>query len=398
MLLDKIEVREPRVDHSALAAGIRFAPGAVAGAQAAPAQAGAVGGQLPFEYGSNQYREAPFVTVAQQLDANPHDIVANITPGGFLRGITLQVTSAGGVIGAGVLQADAPYSIFSSITLEDISGGPILYPMQGYAYALVQKYARPWSGDPAKRPDFSNTINPAFTLRLFAEVKDTLGVLANTDARAQYRLRVTISPGQSAGPNGLTSTAPTTQPVVTVNVYLETWAQPDLQDLLQNPIQQIPDGLVASRFNMHEIPPVTAGANVIRETLTGNEIRCLIFVFRNGGALAPRTNLTDANTGAIDFRLDNRRLWKMKPSQIVEEMNDFYDFLGAAAWVREAGVYVVPRFRLGQEGDYWLQTVEQTLLQLEFNGADLGIAGATVEIIYDVLAIAGNVPDRMEGI
>jgi hypothetical protein len=399
-LLDRIEVREPRVDHSALAAGIRFAPGAVAGAQAAPAQQGAVGGQLPFEYGSNQYREAPFVTNAQLLDGNPHDIVANITPGGFLRGVTVQVTSAGGVLGTtAALVADSPYSIFSSITLEDISGGPILYPMQGYAYALVQKYARPWSGDPAKRSDFSNTINPAFTLRLFAEVKDTLGVLANTDARAQYRLRITIAPLVQTGSNGLVTVGTgVTGPTVTTNIYLETWAQPDLQDLLQNPIQQIPDGLVASRFNMHEIPALTSGANVIRETLTGNEIRALIFVVRNGGATNPRVNLTDANTGAIDFRLDNRRLWKMKPSQLVEEMQDFYDFLAAGVWAREAGVYVVPRFRLGQEGDYWLQTVEQTLLQLEFNGADITVSPGTLEIIYDVLAIAGNVPDRMEGV
>lgn len=361
---------------------------------------GGVGGQLPFEYGSNQYREAPFITNTQQLDGNPHDIVANITPGGFLRGVTIQVTSSGGVLGTtAALVADSPFSIFSSMTLEDISGGPILYPMNGYAYALIQKYSRPWSGDVSKRSDFSNTINPAFTLRLFAEVKDTLGVLANTDARAQYRLRLTLAPLTQTGSNGLvTVSTGVTAPTVVTNVYLETWAQPDLQDLLGNPIAQIPDGLVASRFNMHEVPAVTNGSNVIRETLTGNEIRNLIFVLRNGNAAQARINLTDANAGAIDFRLDNRRLWKMKPSQLVEEMQDFYDLLGAGTWTRETGVYVVPRYRLGQEGDYWLQTVEQTLLQLEFSGADVSTSPGTLEIIYDVLAIAGNVPDRMEGI
>src|SRR5439155_7559684 len=139
------------------------------------------------------------------------------------------VTSASGVIGAGVLAADNPYSIISSASLEDISGGPILYPMGGFAYAMAQKYLRPWDGDPSKRSDFSATINPAFTLRFFAEVKDTLAVLANTDARAQYRFRYTLAPGNTAGPNGLTTTAPTAQPIVTVKLYLESWAQPDLQ-------------------------------------------------------------------------------------------------------------------------------------------------------------------------
>lgn len=392
-----------RIDHRLLSAGIRpAAPAAAAavGRSADQGGGGGVGGQLPFDYGSNQYREAPFVTNTQTLDGNPHDIVANITPGGFLRGVTIQVTSSGGVLGTtATLIADTPFSIFSSMTLEDISGGPILYPMGGYAYSLVQKYCRPWSGDVSKRSDFSNTINPAFTLRLFAEVKDTLGVLANTDARAQYRLRITIAPLTQTGANGLvTVSTGVTAPAVVTNIYLETWAQPDLQDLLGNPISQIPDGLIASRFNMHEVPALTSGANVIRETLTGNEIRNFIFVVRNGTAAQPRINLTDANTGAIDFRLDNRRLWKMKPSQLVEEMQDFYDFLGAGTWTRETGVYVIPRFRLGVEGDYWLQTVEQTLLQLEFSGGDVTTSPGTLEIIYDVLAIAGNVPDRMEGI
>ncbi len=377
------------------------APAAAAQQATHPArQEGAQAGQLPFEYGSNQYREAPFVTNTQTLDGNPHDIVANVTPGGFLRGVTIQVTSVNGVLGtSAALVADSPFSIFSSLTLEDISGGPILYPMGGYAYGLIQKYSRPWTGDVSKRSDFSNTINPAFTLRLFAEVKDTLGVLANTDARAQYRIRLTIAPLVQTGPNGLvTVSTGVTAPAVTTNIYLETWAQPDLNDLIGNPITQIPDGLVASRFNMHEVPAVTSGANVTRFTLTGNEIRNLILVLRNGSAASPRINLTDANAGAIDFRLDNRRLWKMKPTQLVEEMQDFFDLLGAGTWARETGVYAIPRYRLGQEGDYWLQTVEQTLLQLEFSGGDVTTSPGTLEIIYDVLATAGDIPDRMEGI
>lgn len=378
-------------------------PGGVS-APTAP-DTGAGGGEIPFLAGTNAYREAPFSTTTVQLGANSQEVVANVTPGGFLRGVTMQVTSASGVIGAGVLAADVPYSIISSASLEDISGGPILYPMGGYAYALAQKYLRPWDGDPAKRSDFSATINPAFTLRFFAEVKDTLAVLANTDARAQYRFRFTIAPGNSAGPNGLTTTAPTTQPTVTFKLYLEAWAQPDLQDLLGNNIQQIPDGLVCSRFLMHEQPPLTGGNNVIRETLTGNELRGLILIFRNGDANKSRVNLTDTNAGPIDFRLDARRLWKMTPSQIVEEMQAFYSFLGAGTWVRETGVYVIPRFagapsagdNAAGQGEYWLQTVEQTLMQLEFGGADITTAPGSLEMIYDALAIAGEVPPELEG-
>src|ERR1700747_1473690 len=124
----------------------------VPGGVAAPpvAKQGASAGEIPFLVGSNAYREAPFSTNTLQLDANSHETVVNVTPGGFLRGITMQVTSAGGVIGAGVLANDSPYSILSSCSLEDISGGPILYPMSGFSYAMCQKWLRPWDGGPSK--------------------------------------------------------------------------------------------------------------------------------------------------------------------------------------------------------------------------------------------------------
>ena len=375
------------------------------GVSAPPANAAPSSGQIPFIVGSNCYREAPFSTNVFQLGAASQEFVNNVTPGGFLRGVTMQVTSTGGVIGAGVLANDIPYSILQSCSLEDISGGPILYPMGGYQYALCQKYLRPWDGDPSKRANFSATINPAFTIRFFAEVKDTLAVLANTDARAQYRFRYTLAAANQAGPYGLTTTAATTNPTVTVKLYIESWAQPDLNDLLGNPVQQIPDGLACSRFLMHEQPAITAANNVVRQTLTGNELRGLIFVVRNGDANKTRVDLTDANASAIDFRLDARRLWKMTPSQLIEEMNAFYIQLASGVWTRETGVFVVPRYSgppasgdaLGGQGEYWLQTVEQTLLQMEFGGGDITTSPGTFEIIYDALAIAGELAPDLEG-
>lgn len=375
------------------------------GVSAPPANATPQSGTIPFVAGSNCYREAPFSTTVFALGASSQEFVNNVTPGGFLRGLTMQVTSTGGVIGAGVLANDVPYSILQSCSLEDISGGPILYPMGGYQYALCQKYLRPWDGDPAKRTTFSATINPAFTIRFFAEVKDTLAVLANTDARAQYRFRYTLAAANQAGPFGLTTTAATTNPTVTVKLYIESWAQPDLQDLLGNQIQQIPDGIVCSRFLMHEQPPTTSANNVIRETLTGNEVRGLVFVVRNGDANHTRIDLTDANAGPIDFRLDSRRIWKMNPSQLIEEMNAFYQMLAAGVWTRETGVFVIPRYsgpadagdNFSGQGEYWLQTVEQTLLQLEFLGGDITTQPGTFEIIYDALAIAGDLNPELEG-
>lgn len=378
------------------------------GVSAPPAQASPASGQIPFVVGSNLYREAPFSTTVFAMGASSQEFVNNVTPGGFLRGVTMQVTATGGVIGAGVLANDIPYSILQSCSLEDISGGPILYPMGGYQYALCQKYLRPWDGAPEKRTVFSATVNPSFTLRFFAEVKDTLAVLANTDARAQYRFRYTVAAANQAGPYGLSTTAVTTNPTLTIKLYIESWAQPDLNDLLGNAIQQIPDGLACSRFLMHEQPIITSANNVVRETLTGNELRGFVFVVRNGDANHTRIDLTDANAGAIDFRLDARRLWKMTPSQLIEEMAGYYQGLAlgtTGGWTRETGVFVVPRFggapdagdNFAGQGEYWLQTVEQTLLQLEFAGADVTTSPGTFEIIYDALAIAGTLAPDLEG-
>lgn len=369
-----------------------------AGQEGAPPQGG---GSIPFIVGSNLYREPPFFSQSQALDTNSHEFVFNITPGGFLRGITLQVTSSGGVLGTNAsLSADSPYSIFRTVSIEDISGGPIIYPINGYAARVKQMFFTPWQGDPSLRSDFSNTINPAFTLRLDVEVRDTLAVLANTDARAQYRIRFALNPltvSSSDPTTGLVSTSSgVTGPTVVVNGYIETWAQPDLQDLLGNSIEGLPHGLAASRFIQHEVPVTTSGTNVTRHTLMGNEIRAIAWIFRNSSNA--RTNLTDANAGSMEFRLDSRRLWKMKPTQIVEEMQWFYQSLGLGTWTRPAGVYIVPRFRQPGDmvGEYWLQTVEQTLLLLEWGGADIG--AGTLEILYDQLAVAGTLSGELEGI
>jgi hypothetical protein len=376
--------------------GIHFQPTLTAAGNtqgAAPSDQAAV---VPFVVGSNLYREAPFATITQLLDANSHEQVVNITPGGFLRGVIIQVTSAGGVIGTGVLATDAPWSIISAVSLEDISGGPVLYPMNGFAAMCVQKYLRPWDGDPAKRPGFSNTINPTFTLRMMVELRDTLAVLANTDARAQYRLRFTIAP---LNPGLLSATGSATAPTCTFNLSFSSWSQPDGTDLLGNPIAPTPDGIVASRFVMHEIPALNGGANVTRHTLVGNENRGILWIVRN--SLGARVDLTDANAGPIDFRLDNRRLWKMRPSQVIEEMNWYYEHIANATWTRDTGVYAFPRFRDPGRliGEYWLQTVEQSLLQAELNGTDLGAnVPGTLEIVYDQLAVAGTLPAELEGI
>src|SRR5882762_7437343 len=106
---------------------------------------------IPFEQGSN-YKNVKTATYTYVITAGgSQEFVTDITPGGFFRAARISWSSTGGVLGAGVLTADASAAIFSSISLENTDGGLFCYPMNGFAYKMYSKYMRPWEGDPVKR-------------------------------------------------------------------------------------------------------------------------------------------------------------------------------------------------------------------------------------------------------
>ncbi len=356
--------------------------------------------ELPFLFGSGHGETTPFATVQQLIDTEAHEYEFNITPGGFLRGVLIQVTNdSSGDIGTANLAPDAPYAVISSLTLEDISGEGVLKPMSCFAHAMKQKWFSPWDGDPAKRADFSASINPAFTLRAMNEVRDTLAVLPNTDARAQYRIKLTIAPLAALVDTPANVTTP---PTVTIKIAPLKWYQPDAVDLLGTLINPEPDGVSASRFFQHQLyNEFSAADNTPRLELVGQEIRALGFIIRD--STGARIDLTDTGAGSIIFTMDDRTFWKRLASQWVEEMNSFYDKLADGTWTRETGVYIIPKFRKPGDlvGEFWLQTIEQNDLRLEIQGGDLGNnTPGSIEVLYDNLAVeAGNVlPPELEGI
>lgn len=361
--------------------------------------------QVPFLAGSWEYSE--WMAQDSLTLANSTEFVHQITPGGFLRGITFSCTSASGVLGTtATLAGDSPWSILQSMTLESIDGTPILYPMLGYSYYLVARFCRPWDGDPANDGavgsggigGFSNTINPAFRLRFFVEGRITIGVLPNTDARAQYRLRYTVAPlVQPANtPYGLVnSTTGVTAPVVTINLYLETYAQPPQVDYAGNPIVQIPDGLTLQRFLSHQAGDATnTGTFTIKENRVGNLIRTILLVTRTSAGV--RSDLT---ADPIRWRLDNTQLLSEYRDRRDFESDRFGSQQNARLYNSTRPTGVLPYFRYhnpGQmDGNYWLATTEASYLQYELNG---GFTSGTLESITEDLAPAGPVPAYLQGL
>jgi hypothetical protein len=399
-------------------------PAAPAGAPAGQQNAAAV----PFLAGTWDYSEVlatDLITMGAQTDFSH-----NITPGGFLRGITFIVTSLSGAAAGQVLQGDAPFSIIYSMTLESIDGTPILYPMNGFSYFLVSRWCRPWDGDPVGDPGYSASANPTFRMRFFTEGRLTIGVLPNTDARAQYRIRYTIAPLLSSdGITGLYVAAATgqTAPALTIMLAFEAYAQPPAADYSGNPIVQIPDGLALQRFNSHQAGDLlNTGLATIKENRVGNLIRTLILVVRT--STGQRYDLT---ADPIRWRIDNTQLLIENRSRRDFEDNRFgkqqnaslnvsapqgagaqagtYSTVGATTTTtqpgttgvngqaRPAGVYVYFRYHNpGQmDGNYWLETTEASYLQFELNG---GQSGGTLETITEDLAPAGPVPSYLQGI
>jgi len=353
----------------------------------APAQG--TGSVVPFFYGTNQYVEK-FATNTTTLGATASEQQFNINPGGFLRGVRLEVRSASGVLGGGTLSGDAPAVALASVALENIDGSPIQYPMNGYAHLTSQWFFRPWHGDPARRFDYSATINPSFSLFVQPELRQTAGVLANTDARALYRIRWTYATLASLVTGG-TPTAP----AVTVTAYMESWAQPDAADLRGNPIEEIPPGLNLATLRRQQIINLAAAGadNTFQLSNMGNELRGILMILRNSSGVR-----TDLLSDPVRWRIDNRSLGVFSSQEIFNRMSDFYESLTNGS-TRPTGVYVFPRFYDPGRmvGESWLATTNATYLIFE-SATAAGGSGGTIQIITDEVVPVGPVPMELESI
>jgi hypothetical protein len=345
---------------------------------AAPAQTA----QVPFMAATYDYSE-PMFTDAVTPGASAQDFSHNITPGGFLRGVTLSVTTT--TVGSGLTPLpDAPWCLFSSLSIESIDGTPLLYPLPGYSQYLLSRFTRPWDGDPAQDPAFVNSATTVtFRLRFWLESRLSIAVMPNTDARAQYRIRFSVAPSAQIW------SASTTIPVLAINGWLETYAQPDAANAAGQSNAQVPDGLAFQRFTSHEIFPTTGGLQTFMSNRVGNQVRTILLVARasgsgGGGGQGARTDLSG---DPIRWRKDN--------SQILVETRDRRDYetfrffspgegSGIQA-VRPAGVYVYTRYHNpgSRDGQPWLDTTQATYLQYELNGTP---SGGSMEVITEDLA------------
>jgi hypothetical protein len=408
-------------------------PAAAAAGPSSAAPAGAGGGN-PFQLATNLYCEKNNVGSLSGATAAASQITGGgqINAGQYLRGVRLVVRTqaAGGTTSPQNAVNDWPWNVLTQIDFVNVDGSEILYVMGGYAHYISQKYNRPWLGDPNLYPDavYSSSVSPQFTLFLQPEIRWSACTLANTDTRSQYRVDFsvdTLTNFQNANGGSYSS-----GPSVSVQPYLDAWAQPDAEDLQGTPNQPVPPGLNLQMKRRHQIFTLNSNSdNIMQSALTGNALRNQIFVVRNGG-----TTRAELLTDPILWQLDNRSLGKISvnPEQTLstsgqqggdmvqnwmsEMYGEYFPYSfrtlttagnggttpAAYQWInalRESGVFVFPRFLKPGSlyGQGWLYTANSTKEIFETTTTS-SASSATAELITDEVYPVGPVDPQLTDI
>jgi len=406
-------------------------PAAAAAGQgtAAPAGGGGGGGN-PFQLATNLYCEKNNVgnLASTSISTSQTSGGGQINAGQYLRGIRLIVRAQASASAQTAQNAitDWPWNILTGVDLVNVDGSEILYVMGGYAHYIAQKYGKPWLGDPGQYSDAvaATQAIPQFTLFLQPEIRWTAGVLANTDTRSQYRFDYSLDTiANITGANGGSYNSASQNPVVTVQPYMDAWAQPDAQDLQGTPNMPVPPGLNLQFKRRHQIFTMNANNsdNILQSALTGNALRNQIFVHRNGGS-----QRSEGFTDPVLWQIDNRSMGKISTNNdsgvgtastsgqsngdmIQSWMSDFYGEYFPALTTgnttntvvqarREAGVYVFPRFiKPGSlYGQGWLYTANSTKETFEVTSG-VSTTG-TAELISDEVYPVGPVDPQLTDI
>lgn len=359
---------------------------------------------VPFIRASAEHREPAGIDVSRQLTASDQDLsVFDIPAYGFVRSIVLVVQATGGAATAATATEDGPWNVLKNIQLTEPNGAVLQSFNTGYDLYLANKWGgyRDANGaDLRSSPVYSGvaagTGNFSFLIRIPVEInlRDGLGALANQNAAATFKLRLSLA--KIADVLGGTIT---TAPSVRVRAYLEAWDQPE--DTTGGQTNQVlPPALNTTQFWTTQIVNYNAGQQTLRLTRVGNYIRNLVLIARRGGTSRANGDLDfgDPTTLYLDVRpLDTieRNNWKHQ----MYERTGFGGSVGATVPANDApngldaGVFVYDFTHefdgsLGRENrDLWLPTLSSTRLEINASFANAG----TLTVLTNDVAVAENV-------
>ena len=368
---------------------------------------------VPFVRASHEYYAAPFYTVSQLLGAGSVDLGSIDIPAyGYLRSLLVKVSATGAV--AGTLSDDAPFSLLQNIYVNEPNGATIYQATSGFNTYLENKYGGyRYAGDPTADPYFSKDTagNFTFYLRIPLEInnRDALGALPNQNAAASYKLRMSLA-STAEGNTNLYTSAPTTAPTVTVNVYAESWDQPEVSTNGQSN-QTTPPAMNTTQFWSEQVFAITAGQQTLRQSRVGNYFRNLIYILRDADGARIGTEAGFPNPATLfwdtrPFFQADAQLWQ----RYMFERTGYGYAAGATAGTTplvpsaaptanrlDAGVYVFDMTheftgKLGFENrDLWVPTLSSTRWEVQGNFPTGTPAPASWMVLTNDVSTAGNV-------
>jgi hypothetical protein len=358
--------------------------GAVAAAGSGAGSSAPATALNPFWAASNWYFEPNNIEIAGgsfQLTTSQKAFSVPLNTNGFLKDYRITYRSTGAVGGAPT--GGNPNNLFQNITFKVPNGSEFFQDATGEDHQFFQAYGRPWEGDPTQWYDYARNINPSGTLKLSPEIRYTAGALANMDSRRNY-----VVAGQIATAAQLNGSGVTTAPTITFGSGIDTWAQPDAQNLLQQPNQTTPPGVALQVYRRKATVTLNgAGSNntLDARSLTGNLQRLIMLVVRDSNGTRQ-----DYLTDPIVFKIDDRTIANYTQADLFGLINDMY---GTEIMARPTGVYLFPRFFNPGTlvGQGWLPTSGATkeIWTTSTSGSAANVPGTVDILIEDLVPLQG---------
>lgn len=369
--------------------------------KAAPAQHMA---GVPFSRAAQRHTEQGNIVSSIAINtSNPGTFNFSIPSYGYLAAVFITCAATGGS-GAATFFEDAPWSIFSSIVLQDVNGTPIFGPFDGFSAHLCSQLGgyRAFPHNPLIVSS-DTTVSPApfgqviqygpttptatgntplyfatatggnwnFILPIWIQYgQGGLGALPNMDASSRYNLQLTLASGLTgtAGPV-YTSQPATTVPTVTIAVEAYCLAQPLAADIYGQQQSTEPPANGTIQYWSRQTFSSLSGAQTIQLARVGNIIRNHILVFRD------TSDGTRATAESTDLPPSIQFDWDSLPRYI--------EFLGTSRFkAYEVSGLNAPKgvvyyentsdarnLSVAERGDYWMTTVGATKLVLRFTPA-----------------------------
>jgi hypothetical protein len=241
----------------------------------------------PFVTGSRTLESEVYNTTATQTTStqalNPYEFQVD----GYLAGAIIRVTATTASNAATVaFNADGPFNVLQSITVEDIGGKQVLGPLDGWKLYVLNRFGGFVYNSDAKANGVYTVTTGAgatggsyrFTLRVPIQVRrrDALGALPNRNASATFKLKLTLNTIAQ-----VYSTAPTNPASINVQIQQHGWATSDNRDYKGNGVSPTPNGVGSLLYTDVETIQLSAGSFNQRMATFGGLMRVLIFELRD---------------------------------------------------------------------------------------------------------------------